>query len=66
MDGINIQPGDTFKVTKDLDGYQAIKIMNTVWVEEPSWLTIGHINGDQRRQLDELIHALQQLRDSSE
>lgn len=65
-DSIYIQPGDTFEVTKDHDGYNAIRVQNTVWAEAPRWLNFGALDGDKRRQIDSLIDALEQLRNAKE
>lgn len=64
-DYISIQPGDHFTVEKDDDGYPAIKIENTVWVESPRWL-LFHVGTRENRSqaIDELIGALVQLRDA--
>lgn len=66
-DYISIQNGDRFTVEKDPDGYRAIKIQNTAWVEEPRWLLM-RVAGQHDRQtaIDELIHALTELRDVQE
>lgn len=63
---IYITPGDTFEVVKDYDGYNAIRIQNSVWVEDPRWLHFGAIDGDKRRQIDGLIDSLVKLRDAKQ
>lgn len=66
-DYISIQNGDRFTVEKDVDGYPAIKIQNTVWVEEPRWLLM-RVAGphDRATSIDELIRALTELRDAKQ
>lgn len=63
-ESITISPGDTFTVGTDEDGYPAIKIQNTVWIEPARRLRFGHHDGDQAARLNELIDALVELRDT--
>ncbi|MGP9651970.1 hypothetical protein ACT3TP_15970 [Glutamicibacter sp. AOP38-B1-38] len=66
QEGLYVEYGDTFKVTKDPDGYKAIRVNNSAWVEEPRWLHFGNIDGDKRRLIEDLIYALEQLRASQD
>lgn len=62
---ISIQNGDRFTVEPNTDGDLAIKIQNTVWVEDPRWIFVSVAGAhDRAAAIDELIAALTQLRDS--
>jgi hypothetical protein len=64
MDGISIDRGDGVEVATDPDGYRGIRVANRVWVEAPRWIYVT-VDGkhDRRHAFDELIHALETLRD---
>lgn len=63
-DFISIGPGDQVRVVRDEDlGQHVIRIQNAAFAERPRWLwfeTVGKV--DRERQINELIHALEQLR----
>lgn len=63
-DYISISNGDHFTVEPDTDGYPAVKIQNTVFVEEPRWLLM-RVAGthDRTAAINQLIAALTELRD---
>lgn len=62
---ISIQNGDHFTVEKNEDGAPAIKIQNTVWVEDPRWIFINVAGAHDRYQaIEELIAALVEVRDA--
>lgn len=61
---ISIGPGDGFVVTRDTDGYPAVKIQNKAFVEDSRWLLFNSPGPDQGRRINELIYALTQLRDT--
>lgn len=63
-DYLSITAGDTFSIATDQDGYPAVKIQNEIWAELPRWILAGEPGDyDQATRLDELIGALEQLRD---
>ena len=55
--------GDGFSVEQDEDGLLSVKIQSRAFVEEPRWLTCDVSGGDRSRYLNELIWALEELRD---
>jgi hypothetical protein len=65
MSDLDIGRGDTFTVARDFDGFPAVRIQNTAFVEEPRWLTCSITGPDRQHYLDDLIHALVQLRDTT-
>lgn len=63
-DSITISNGDRITVAKDSDGESSIRIENAAFVEPPRWLRIAVAGKhDRARAIDDLIHALEQLRD---
>lgn len=60
---LHIDYGDGFTVTDDEDGDLAVKVQNRAFVEEPRWISCGVRGGDRERYLNELIWALEELRD---
>ena len=63
MDTIRIDYADGFSVVPDEDGELAVRIQNKAFVEEPRWITCAVVGGDRERYLNELIWALEELRD---
>jgi len=62
-DALSITNGDQVKVAKNEDGYPAIRIQNTVWVEEPRWINFSVAGKrDNLRAVDDMLHALTTLR----
>jgi len=59
----HIERGDKFTVTKDYDGYDAVKVTNSVWVEEPRWITVSAEDSDQEESVRSLANALTRLAD---
>lgn len=64
---IAINNGDNFTIEQDPDGYPAVKIENTAFLEEPRWL-LARVAGNHDRYstINALIDALTTLRDESE
>lgn len=57
-EGINITCGDECKVACDYDGYVAVKIQNTAFVEDPRWITASGYDYDLERNVRDLAAAL--------
>ena len=62
-DGINITYGDGFTVARDCDGYVAVKIQNTAFVEDPRWVTASGYDYDLERNVRDLAAALVKMAD---
>lgn len=62
-EGINITYGDGFKVARDYDGYVAVKIQNTAFVEDPRWITASGYDHDLERNVRDLSAALVKMAD---
>ncbi|MFJ2757483.1 hypothetical protein ACIO3S_17910 [Nocardioides sp. NPDC087217] len=64
VEGIVINPADTFTLTDDTDGDPALSIENSIWADEPRMLL--HFAGDghdTQHQVAELVAVLHQLAD---
>lgn len=61
-DYICIEPGDTFTVQEDRDGFPAVRIVNEVFAEGPRWLLFQHPDRERDARIDALIDALTELR----
>lgn len=67
VDGLVINPADTFTLTNDTDGDPAIHIENRAWANEPPMLL--HFTGsrhDAQHQVTELVAVLHRLADEIE
>lgn len=62
-DGINITYGDGFTVARDYDGYVAVKIQNTAFVEDPRWITASGYDYDLEQNVRDLAAALVKMAD---
>ena len=63
-DGINITYGDGFTVARDYDGYVAVKIQNTAFVEDPRWITASGYDYDLERNVRDLAATLVKMADA--
>lgn len=64
-DYISINNDDAFTVELDADGYPAVRIQSTAFIERPRWLLM-RVAGEQDRAtaINRLIAALTELRDN--
>ena len=61
---IGVERGDKFTVTRDYDGYPAVRIENQVWAgEEDRWITVSATDYDQEHNVRDLAAALVKLAD---
>lgn len=60
---ITVDYGDKITVAPNGDGELAVKIQNTAFGEPPRWLNIGMTGYDRLRAIEDLISALNRLRD---
>jgi len=59
---MTITNGDHVEVKKNEDGYPALRVQNTVWVEEPRWINFSVAGRhDNIRAVEDMIHALTTL-----
>lgn len=61
--GISITYGDAVKVARDYDGYVAVKIQNTAFVEDPRWITASGYDHDLEQNVRDLARALVKMAD---
>lgn len=62
---IGVEPGDTFTVAEDEDGYPAVRIANRVWAgEENRWITASGFGHDAERDVRALAAALIKMADA--
>lgn len=62
-EGINITYGDKAKVARDYDGYVAVRIQNTAFVEDPRWITASGYDYDLEENVRNLARALMTMAD---
>lgn len=65
-DQICVSYGDKIRVGPNLDGELAVKIENSAFGEAPRWLSINMSGYDRLQAIEELIGALNRLRDAEQ
>lgn len=61
---LRIERGDQVKAMNDSDGYPAVKVWNTVWVEEPRWITASATDSDMEWLVRDLAQQLVAMADN--
>ena len=60
---MQVNLGDKFKAARDSDGYPAVRVQNSAWVEEPRWITGSSTGSDQEQNVRDLAAALLRMAD---
>lgn len=63
-DSLRITFGDSFDVQADDDGYPAVRVRNSAFVEEPRWITASGYHPDLEDNVRELAYALLEMADA--
>ena len=63
MSDLQVNLGDKFKASRDYDGYPAVRVQNSAWVEEPRWITASSTGSDQEQNVRDLAAALLRMAD---